>query len=636
MGKIAEFIEKRYSLADLDKDMDAMVWGRAAATGVAVSETTALKSVPYFHGVRLISETVGQVPLIYYKRVMRGREPGRRGKERAVEENLYWLLHEEPNPEMDAVAFKSALTGHAVVWGNAYAEIDWDMKTGELRALWPLNVSRMEVLRERDTGELLYRYTVPNTDRRGLKFRSSAGTRYTLPAWRVWHLAAFGFNGITGYNNVDQSREALGLTMALEEHDARFFGNGARPGVVLTHPGTLTKEAKKANIEHWQEEYGGLSNAHRVAILDEGITIKEIGIAPQLAQKLESRTFQIQEVARMLNVTPHKLMELSHATYSNIEHQDLEFLKYTMGIWFRRWEQSLNRKLILPGERRSYFYEFLEESLLRADSAARAAFYKELFYLGAVSPNDIREKENYNPIEDPGGDRYYIQANMTPMDMVDTVIMGQAREAMKPKELREMNPEDWQESYEEGTPHWAEELTPSLFAQEFVDTLKENSITGHLLEIGCGNGRDSIFFARSGYTVSAIDVAQGAIDLARENAKKAEVSIDFQKANAEDIPYVDGYFDALFSLSVLHSSDLNKSIPETVRVIRNNGMALIYIYGNTQYADGRLETVISLDDYTTLLKESGYEIIDFYAEHEEEFDEYGEKHLVFVALLRKK
>jgi len=423
MGRIADFIEKRYSLADMDRDMDAIIYGRPTATGVNVSEISALKYTPYFAAIRLISETIGQVHLIYYKRVMRGREP-RRGKERAVEENNYWLLHEEPNPEMDAVSFKSALTGQSIPWGNAYAEIDWDMETGQARALWPLNTAKMEVTRDPKTRELLYGYTTPD------------GITHGLPAWRIWHLSGFGFNGITGFNNVKQSREALGLGMALEENGARFFGNGARPGVVLQHPGHLNKEAKKANIEHWQEAYGGLSNVNRTAILDEGITIKEVGIPPAAAQMLESRTFQIQEVARMTNVTPHKLMELSHATYSNIEHQDLEFLKYTMGIWFRRWEQASNRKLILPGERRIYFYEFLEEALLKADSKARAEFYKELFNLGAISPNDIREKENMNPIEDPGGDKTYIMQNMMPLDMAERVVLGQAREAAMPKQLR--------------------------------------------------------------------------------------------------------------------------------------------------------------------------------------------------------
>jgi len=427
MGVITKAIEKRYSLADvINRGSEFMAWGRPTATGVAVSEEKALKSVPYFAGVRLISETVGQVPLIYYKRVMRGREPGRRGKERAVEEKLYWLLHEEPNPEMDAVAYKSALTGQCVVWGSAFAEIDWDMDAGEPRALWPLNVSMMKLMRDEKTRELRYVYTLPD------------GQPHIFQPWQIWHMTAFGLNGLAGFNNVSQAREALGLTMAMEEQGARFFGQGARLGAVLTHPGQLSNETKKANVKHFQEEYGGLSNSYRVAILDEGIDIKEIGVPPDKAQQLESRTFQIQEVARMLNVTPHKLMELSHATYSNIEHQDLEFLKYTMGIWFRRWEQASNRRLILPAERGVYFCEFLEEALLRADTKTRAEFYKELFYLGSFSPNDIREKENMNPIDDPGGDRYYIQANMTPMDLIDMVAKGQAgRNLEKPKSVRE-------------------------------------------------------------------------------------------------------------------------------------------------------------------------------------------------------
>jgi HK97 family phage portal protein len=409
MGKFTRAIEKRYSLADLDRDMDALVYGQDTFTGVKISERTALKSVPYFHGVRLISETFGMVPLPYYKRVRRGLNSTRGGKEKAVEENNYWLLHEEPNPEMDAIAFKAAMCGQAVVWGDSYAEIDWDMEAGMARALWPLDVSRMKPVRNSKTRELEYAYTTPDN------------ITHVLPAWRVWHMAGFGFNGITGFNNVEQSREALGLTMALEEHAARLFGNSARPDIVLTHPNHLEKPAKDHLKQGWQEAYGGLSNAHRTAILDEGITIKEIGLPPQTAQQLEHRTFQIQEISRMLNVTPHKLMELSHATFTNIEHQDLEFLKYTMGIWFRRGESASNRKLILPADRRLFFYEFLEDALLRSDSTARANFYRELFYLGMLSPNDGREKENMNPIDDPMADEYFVQRNMIPLKMADDV-----------------------------------------------------------------------------------------------------------------------------------------------------------------------------------------------------------------------
>jgi HK97 family phage portal protein len=432
MGRIAEFFEKRsvgFSLADLDRSMDEAVYGQPTMTGVKVSEQNALKYSPYFAGVRLISETIGQIPLDYFIRVQ--RLSGRRGKEKAVDDNLYWLLHSEPNPEMDAVSFKSALAGQAATWGNAYAEIEWDMESGEVKALWPLDVSKMQqIYRDPETQELKYAYRTPD------------GITRVLPAWRIWHLAGFGYNGITGYNNIDLNRESLGLGKALEENAARFFGNGSRPGGVLTHPGKLSPESKKANIKHWQEEYGGLSNIARIAILDEGITYKEIGIPPATAQQLESRTFQVQEVSRMLNVAPHKLMELSHATFSNIEHQDMEFMKYTMGIWFRRWEQVCNRKLILPDQRRKYFFEFNEDALLKADSASRAAFYKELSYLGVLSPNDIREKENMNPIEDESGDWYSMQRNMIPMHMIEDVIKSETRQKLQGNERRNSSFDD--------------------------------------------------------------------------------------------------------------------------------------------------------------------------------------------------
>jgi HK97 family phage portal protein len=413
MGKITDALEKRYSLADLDRDMDTMGWGTTTSTGIKVSEITALNCTAYLAAIRLISETTGQVPVPYYKRVKRAGGT-RAGKEKAVEENNYWLLHEEPNKEMDAVAFKSALTGQAIPWGTAYAEIEWDMEAGVIRALWPLIASRVEAMRDPKTSELVYGINTPD------------GITHILPAYRILNIPGFGFNGITGFNGIEKSRESIGLTMALEKNGATFFGNGSRPGVVLKHKLHMDREAKKANIRHWQEDFGGLSNVNRVAFLDEGVELQEVGVPPETAQLLQTRTFQIQEISRITNVSPDMLMELSHATYSNIEYQDLKFLKYTMGIWFRRWESALNRKTILPADRRFFFYEFLEEALLRADTTARANFYRELFYLGALSPNDIREKENQNPIDDPNGDEHFVQRNMIPLSMADdpAVISG--------------------------------------------------------------------------------------------------------------------------------------------------------------------------------------------------------------------
>jgi HK97 family phage portal protein len=391
--------EKRYSLSDLDKDMDLLITGRQTATGVNVTANTAMNCVPYFAGVRLIAETVGQLPLKEYRRL----QP--RGKEPATDQVLYRLLHDEPNPEMDAISFKESLQGHAVPWGNAFAEIQWDMEAGIPVALWPLNVSKMKVGRDTQTKKLIYAYTLPD------------GMTVILPAYRVWHMPGFGFDGIIGYDTIYLAREAIGMALALEEFGARFFGNGSNPGGVLEHPNRLTPAAQENLRKSWNEMHTGLSNQHRIAILEEGMKYHQVGIPPENAQFLESRKFQLNEIARLLHIPPHMLADLDRATFSNIEHQGIEFVTYTMMPWFVRWEQTCNRKLLLPGERQTYFCEFLTNALLRGDSAARASYMRERFYIGSMSPNDMREYENENPIDDPAADKYYIQANMLPIDM---------------------------------------------------------------------------------------------------------------------------------------------------------------------------------------------------------------------------
>lgn len=394
---ISKLLEKRYSLTDLDRYMDELIVGRSTSAGVNVTNSTALQCIAYFDGVRLISETCGQLPLIEYRRLSRG-------KSRATDRAVYRLLHDEPNPEMDAMSFKTTLTSHCVTWGNAFAEIQWD-EMGIPQALWPLRPDKMKVGRDNQTKELIYAYTLPN------------GETVKLPAYRVFHIPGFSFDGIIGYDPIYLAREGLAMALALEKFGARFFGNGANPGCVLEHPNKLSKESQENLKKSWNVMHQGLDNQHRLAILEEGMTYKQVSIPNNNAQFLESKVFQIQEIARILHIPPHMLGELSRGTFSNIEHQGIEFVQYTMTPWFRRWENTCTRKLLLPSEKSTYFVEFLVDGLLRGDSAARAAFYKELFYLGALSPNDIREKENMNPITDSGGDKYYIQANMLPMDM---------------------------------------------------------------------------------------------------------------------------------------------------------------------------------------------------------------------------
>ncbi len=395
-------IEKRiYSLADMDKAMDMLINGRLSSTGLNINPNSANSSVAYFAGKRLISETVGMLPFIEYRRLPRG-------KERATDRILYRLLHDEPNPEMDAYSFIESRMENAIGWGNAFAEIQWNPE-GYPEALWPLLVEKMQVGRDKNTKELIYSYRLPD------------GETVILPAYRVWHLKGFSPDGIIGYDSVSLMREAIAMGQAMEEYGARFFGNGANPGGVIEHPNKLSQPAQDNLRKSWNDMHQGLTNQHRIAILEEGMTYKSTSIPPENAQFLESRKFQLNEIARLLHIPPHMLADLDRATFSNIEEMNQEYVTYTLTPWLKRWEQTCNRKLLLPFEKQIFFFEFLLNALLRGNSASRAAYFKERFYLGSMSPNDIREYENENPIEDDGADKYYIQQNMIPMELAGKI-----------------------------------------------------------------------------------------------------------------------------------------------------------------------------------------------------------------------
>ena len=296
MGFITKTLENRTAVKD-PALRDLWGIGSVSKSGVSVSPSSAMTCVPYFAGVRLIAETAGQLPLIEYQRL------NPRGKRRATDRRLYYLLHDEPNPEMSAVSFKEALQGQCVTWGNAFAEIDWDMETGAPRSIWPLQSSRMKVGREPTTKELLYVYTLPD------------GKVVNLPAYRVWHMPGYGYDGLIGYDTIHLFREAIGLALGLEEFGARFFGNGTNTGGFLQHPNKLSKEAFDRLKNSMAEQYEGLSNAHRLMILEDGMTYSKIGIPPDNAQFLESRKFQKNEIATILHIPPHMIGDLEHATF---------------------------------------------------------------------------------------------------------------------------------------------------------------------------------------------------------------------------------------------------------------------------------------------------------------------------------
>lgn len=355
-------------------------------TTKTVTQQNALTLVAVYASVRILSETVASLPLVVYERLDRG-------KRKAHTHPVYRLLHDTANPEMTAAVFKETMQGHLALWGNAYARIEFD-GDGNPVALWPLLPDRTSLVTDGKTKR--YETTVN-------------GQRFFLYPDEVLHIPAYGFDGYSGYSPIAMARNAIAVGMSAEEFGGKLFANGAVPGGVLQHPGKLSKEALEHLRESWTDVHGGVGNAHKPAILEEGMTWTSVSIPSKDAQFLECRKFQISEIARLYRIPPHLLADLDRATFSNIEQQSLEFIQYTMTPWLVKWEQEVNRKLFLKGQ--PYFAEFLTDALVRGDISTRYQAYATARQWGWLSINDIRERENLNPIE--GGDVYLSPLNMT-------------------------------------------------------------------------------------------------------------------------------------------------------------------------------------------------------------------------------
>ena len=372
-----------------------------STAGKNVNERSAMQMTAVYSCVRILAEAVAGLPLHLY----RYKEDG--GKEKALDHPLYHLLHDEPNPEMSSFVFRETLMTHLLLWGNAYAQIIRNGK-GEVIALYPLMPNRMVV--DRDTkGWLYYQYTTSTEDAPTMK-----GVTVNLPPSDVLHIPGLGFDGLVGYSPIAMAKNAIGMAIACEEYGAKFFANGAAPGGVLEHPGPI-KDPQRVR-ESWQSTFGGSGNSNKIAVLEEGMKYTPIGISPEQAQFLETRKFQINEIARIFRVPPHMVGDLEKSSFSNIEQQSLEFVKYTLEPWLVRWEQSIQRTLFSPEEKKRYFAKFNVEGLLRGDYASRMSGYATARQNGWMSANDIRELENMDRIPaEEGGDLYLINGNMLPL-----------------------------------------------------------------------------------------------------------------------------------------------------------------------------------------------------------------------------
>lgn len=371
-------------------------------SGKAVNERTAMQTTAVYACVRILAEAIAGLPLHVY----RYRSDG--GKERIPFHPLYHLLHDEPNPEMTSFVFRETLMSHLLLWGNAYAQVVRNGR-GQAIALYPLLPSKMDVSRA-SNGELVYKY-YRDVDESSI---NPQGGYVTLRKDEVLHIPGLGFDGLIGYSPIAMAKNAIGMSLATEEYGATFFANGANPGGVLEHPGVI-KDIQRVK-DSWNSTYQGSGNAHKVAVLEEGMKFQAIGIPPEQAQFLETRKFQINEIARIFRVPPHMVGDLEKSSFSNIEQQSLEFVKYTLDPWVVRWEQSLQQALLLPSEKIELFIKFNLDGLLRGDYQSRMNGYSVGRQNGWMSANDIRELEDMNRIpSEEGGDLYLVNGNMLPL-----------------------------------------------------------------------------------------------------------------------------------------------------------------------------------------------------------------------------
>ena len=408
-----------------------------STSGKHVNERSAMQTTAVYACVRILSESIAGLPVHLYRYMDTG------SKEKALTHPLYRLLHDEPNPEMTSFVFRETLMTHLLLWGNAYAQIIRNGK-GEVIALYPLMPNRMTVDRDKH-GQLYYSYQMSNEDAPTMK----TGTVVLKPR-DVLHVPGLGFDGLVGYSPIAMAKNSIGMAIACEEYGAKFFANGATPGGLLEFPGTVKNP--DAIRESWNKGFSG-SNSHKIAILEEGMKYTPISISPEQAQFLETRKFQIDEIARIFRVPPHMVGDLEKSSFSNIEQQSLEFVKYTLEPWIVRWEQSLNRSLLSETEKATFFVKFNVDGLLRGDYQSRMSGYATARQNGWMSANDIRELENLDRIPpELGGDLYLINGNMT--KLADAGIFAATSAAGKEEdsdeEVLEVEESDGNESGDDG------------------------------------------------------------------------------------------------------------------------------------------------------------------------------------------
>lgn len=398
------FSRKNPKVKDSLSTSRPLFWG-GSSSGTYVSETTAMQTSAVYACVRVIAEAIASLPLHVYRYEDDGAKI-------VPEHRLNKLLYNLPNPDMTSFVLRETMMAHLLIYGNAYVQILRD-GGGRIAALYPLLPNKMDVSRDEKTREIYYTYW---RDRDETRPREKSGG-VVLTRDDVLHIPGLSFDGMVGYSPIALAKNAIGLSMATEHYGAGFFANSANPGGILEYPGTL-KDHEKIRAA-WESLYKGSGRGNRLAVLEDGLTFKQVSIPPEQAQFLETRKFQLNEIARIFRVPPHMIGDLEKSSFSNIEQQSLEFVKYTVDPWVVRLEQAMCQSLLSPSEQDRYFIKFNLDGLLRGDYETRMKGYAIGIQNGFLSPNDARRLENMNLIPaERGGDRYMVNGNMIDIEDV--------------------------------------------------------------------------------------------------------------------------------------------------------------------------------------------------------------------------
>lgn len=419
-GKIRDIFKRDLSLSN-PKAWDRSLWnltGSQSLSGETVTESTALTYSAVFNAITLYSGTIGSLPLHLMQKKNRTTT-------QATENSLYRVMHTQYNPYMAAMTGRECMIAHILAWGNGYAEIVRNV-LGDIVELWPIPPNR--VTPKMLNGKLVY------------EIKMDGEADIIMPREKILHIPGLGFDGFIGYSVIAMARKSIGLGMAMETFGSLYFGNGTHPGVVVSHPATLSEQASNNLKSSLAAAHSGLGQSHRLLLLEEAMKIEKVGISPEESQFLESRAWQVTDIARWFNLPVHKLKEMTKSSFNNIESEQMSYVSDSILPWLIRLEQNFLMQLLTPTEiKKGFYFKHIVEGLLRANAKDRAEFYSKMWQNGLMTQNEIRDKEDLNPDSSPFADELFVPLNTVPLSLLEEHLKAQNKE---PEPINSANPTD--------------------------------------------------------------------------------------------------------------------------------------------------------------------------------------------------